>query len=76
MTYYQEAQDNFSTPRKIHPYVLRDQELKIEESKQAQRKIFNWKRRQQQKLERNTKVLNVSEVLRKKFLKKSKNKKR
>ena len=56
--------------------MLRDQELEIEESKRAQRKTLNWKRRQQQKLERNTKVLNVSEVLRKKLLKKSKNKKK
>ena len=63
-------------PRKINSYVIRDQELKIEESKQAQRKIVNWKTRQQQKLGRNIEVLNVSEFLRKKFLKKSKNKKR
>ena len=66
----------FSKPRKINPYVVRDQELKIEESKRAQRIFFNWKRRQQQKLERNTKVLNVSKLLQKKFPKKSKNKKR
>ena len=63
-------------PGKINSYVLRDQELKIEDNEQAQRKIINWKRRQQQKLKRNTKVLSVSELLRKKFLKKSKNKKR
>ena len=55
-----------STPRKINPYVLRNQELKIEEGKQAKRKFFNWKRRQQQKLEKNTEVLDVSEFLRKK----------
>ena len=66
----------FSKPRKINPYVLRGQELKIEDSKRAQGKIFNWKRRQRKKLERNTKVVNVSEFLRKKFLNKSKNKKR
>ena len=53
----------FSKPRKINPYVVRDQELKIEESKRAQRIIFNWKRRQQQKLKRNTKVWNVSNFL-------------
>ena len=41
-----------STPRKINPYVLRNQELKIEEGKRAKRKFLNWKRRQQQKLER------------------------
>ena len=69
-------QENVSKPRKINPYFLRDQELKIEENKQAQRKIFNWKRRQQQRLERDTKVLNVSKLLRKKFLKKFENKKR
>ena len=63
-------------PRKISPYMLRDQELKIEVSKRAQRKIFNWKRRQQQKLGRNTKVLKVREFLRNKLPKKSKNKKR
>ena len=56
--------------------MLRGQDLKIEESKRAQGKIFNWKRRQQQKLERNTEVVNVSEFLRKKFLNKSKDKKR
>ena len=54
-------------PRKISPYMLRDQELKIEVSKRAQRKIFNWKRRQQQKLGRNTKVLKVREFLRNKL---------
>ena len=37
-----------STPKKINPYELRDQELKIEEGKRAKRKFFNWKRRQQQ----------------------------
>ena len=36
-----------STPRKINPYELRNQELKIEEGKQAKRNFFNWKRRQQ-----------------------------
>ena len=66
----------FSKPRKINPYVVRDQELKIEERKRAQRIFFNWKRRKQQKLERNTTVLNVSKLLQKNFLKKSKNKKR
>jgi len=34
-------------PRKINPYELRDQELKIEEDKRAKRKFLNWKRRQQ-----------------------------
>ena len=50
-----------ATPRKISPYEM--QELKIEEGKRAKRKIFNWKRRQQQKLEKNTEVLDVSEFL-------------
>ena len=35
-------------PRKINPYELRDQELKIEQDKRAKRKFLNWKRRQQQ----------------------------
>ena len=48
----------------------------MEESKQAQRKILNWKRRQQKKLGKKTEVLDVSEFLRKKFLKKPRNKKR
>ena len=63
-------------PRKINPYELRDQELKIEEDKRAKRKFFNWKRRQQQKLEKNTEVLDVSEFLWKKVPKESRNKKR
>ena len=67
----------FPKPRKINPYVLPDQELKIEENKQAQRTIFNWKRRQQNNALRGIlKVLNVSELLQKKFPKKFKNKKR
>ena len=65
-----------SMPRKINPYELRDQELKIEEGKRAERKFFNWKRRQQQKLEKNTEVLDVSEFLRKKVPKETRNKKR
>ena len=50
--------------------------LKIEEGKRAKRKFFNWKRRQQQKFEKNTGVLDVSEFLRKKFLKEPRIKKR
>ena len=65
-----------STPRKINPYVLRNRELKIEEGKRAKRKVINWKRRQQQKLEQNTEVLDVSEFLRKKFIKETRNKMR
>ena len=65
-----------ATPKKISPYELRDQELKIEEGKRAKRKIFNWKRRQQRKLEKNTEVPNVSEFLRKKAPKESRNKRR
>ena len=52
-----------STPRKINSYKLRDQELKLEESKRAKRKFFNWKRKQQQKLGKNTEVLDKSEFL-------------
>ena len=40
-TTYQEAQENASVPRNTNPYVLRDQELKLEEGKQAKRKSFN-----------------------------------
>ena len=47
-------------PRKINLYELRDQELKIEEDKRAKRKFLNWKRRQQQKLDKSTAVLEVS----------------
>ena len=64
-----------STTGKINPYELRDQELKTEEDKQAQRRLFYWKRRQQQKLEKNTEVLDVSEFLRKK-VQETRNKKR
>ena len=63
-------------PRKINPYKLRDQELKIEEGKRAERKFFNWKRRQQRKVEKNTEVLDVSEFLRKKGPNVTRNKKR
>ena len=63
-------------PRKINPYELRDQELKIEEDKQAKRKFFNWKRRQQQKLGKNTEVLDINEFLRRKVPKETRNKKR
>ena len=48
----------------------------IEGGKRAKRKFFNWKRRQQQKLEKNTEVLDVSKFLRKKVPKESRNKKR
>ena len=57
-------------------YELRDQELKIEEDKRAKRKILSWKRRQQQKLERNTEVLDVNEILWKKVLRELRNKQR
>ena len=64
------------TPMKINPYELRGQELKIEEDERAKRKFLNWKKRQQQKLDKNTEVLNVSECLRRKVPKKTRNKKR
>ena len=63
-------------PRKISSYILRDQELKIEANQRAQRKIFNWKRRQQQKLGRNTEVVEERASMRKKLPHKSKRKKR
>ena len=50
--------------------------LKIEEGKRAKRKFFNWKRRQQQTLEKNTEVLDVSEFLLRKVPKEARNKKR
>ena len=64
------------TPRKINPYVLRDQELKMEEDKRAKRKFFNWKRRQQQQLDKNAEVLDVSEFLRRKVPKETRKKRR
>ena len=65
-----------SIPRNIDRYELRNQELKIEEGKRAERTLFNWKRRQQQKLEKNTEVLDIGEFLRKKVPKEARNKKR
>ena len=59
-----------SIPRKINPHELPDQELKIEEGKRVIRNLFNWKRRQQQKLKKNTEVSDVSEFLRNMFPKK------
>ena len=41
-----------SIPRKINSYELYDQELKIEEDKQAERKFFNWKRGSSKNLRR------------------------
>ena len=67
-----------ATPRKINPYELRDQELKMEEDKQAKskRKFFKWKRRQQQKLDKNNEVLDVSKFLRRKVSKETRKKRR
>ena len=62
--------------RKINPYELRNQELKIEEDKRAKRKFLNWKRRQQQQLDKNTEVLDVSEFLRRKVPKETRKKRR
>ena len=70
------AEENASILRKINPYELRGQEVKIEEGKRAQRKIFNWKRGQQQKLEKNTEVLDVSDFPRKTVLNETQNKKK
>ena len=57
-------------PRITDLYEMRNQGLKMEESKRAQRNPLNWKLRQQQKLKKNTEVLDISEFLRKMFLKK------
>ena len=62
--------------RQIYKYVLRDLELKLEEGIHVKRKFLNWKRRQQQKLEKNTEVLDVSELLRNKVLKEHRKKKK
>ena len=56
--------------------MLRDQELKMEEDKRAKRKFFNWKRRQQQQLDKNAEVLDVSEFLRRKVPKETRKKRR
>ena len=73
---YQEAKETAATPTKTNAYELRDQELKIEADKRAKRKSFTWKRRQQQKNERNTKVLLAGEGLRKNVPKESRKNKR
>ena len=41
-----------TTPRKMNPYELRGQGLKMEEDECAKKKFFNWKMRQQQNLRR------------------------
>ena len=66
----------FPRPRKMSPYMMRDQELKREATKRIQRKIANWNRRQQQQLGRNTKVLEVREFPGKKITHRTKKKKR
>ena len=50
--------------------------MKMEAVKQAKRKSDNWKRRQQEKLERNIKVLQAGEVLWEKVPKKSRKNRR
>ena len=67
---------NASVPRKTTPYVLCDLELILEEGMQGKRKFVNWKNKQQQKLEKNTEALDVSEFLRKKVLKEPRKKKK
>ena len=57
------SRETVLTLRKTNPYELRDQELKTEGGKQAKGKFLNWKIRQQQKLEKNTEVLDVSKFL-------------
>ena len=45
---------------------MRNLELKLEERMRNKRKFDRWKRRQEQKLKKNTEVLDMSELLRKK----------
>ena len=70
---YKPSKRKLPRPKKTNSYVIRDQTMKIEETKWAQRKTTNRKRRQQQKLGR---VLTVNEFLQKKFFKKPKSKKK
>ena len=58
---------------KTNSYVIRDQNLKIE-NEQVQRIKCQLRKEIATKLEKSVKVSNVSEFLRKKLLKKSKNK--
>ena len=60
---------------KTSPYELRGRELKIEKVSKLHKRKFFKKRRQQQKLEKNSEVLDVSEFLRKMAPKESRNKK-
>ena len=54
-------------PKQIKQYAIRNQELKMEEAKCAQRRSYNWERRRLRKVERMTEVMNVSGWLAKKF---------
>ena len=67
---------NATASRKTTPYVMRNLELKLEERMRNKRKFDRWKRRQEQKLKKNTEVLDVSELLRKKVPKEPKKKKK
>ena len=61
-------------PRKKTPYELCDQELKTEKSELAKRKSLKWKKKQQQRLKKNTDVIDARMILRKMPPKKSTNK--
>ena len=68
--------ETVASPTKSKANELRAQELIMEAGEQAKRKFVNWKRRQQEKLERNTEVLHASEGLQKKVPKQSRKNKR
>ena len=68
---------NASVPRKTTPYVLRDLKLKLEEDMRGKRKFANWKRRQQQKLEKTQRCyIDVNEFPWKKILREPRKKKK
>ena len=71
--------ETFSKPRRVNPYVVRDQELKIEESKPAQRKNLQLEKEAATKTWEEYVLrcyIYVSEFLWKKFLKRYNDKKR
>ena len=61
-----------SKPRSTDPYTIRDQELKMEESKRALRRTLNWKSKQQKDLEREVKATGMRRWLKGKLEKKHK----
>ena len=50
-------------PRTTDSCETRNQELRMEENKRAQRKKLDWKRKQQKKLGKNVKVVDVTKLL-------------